>query len=597
MVLLSIMTHLVNNTRLSLITALLLLSGAPLFSAPAVYELLPAQITGSRLNKPENARPAFINTEAGPSAAPQELFNNTGSVDLMSRGPGGVTSDISIRGANYQQVLVLLDGFKVTDPQTAHHNMDIPAPSSGLSAAVVTPGQGSSIYGSGAFGGTVNAILKHPVSEELGLSADYSSFNTLNFSASYGNPLPGGSFSVSAGNCRSDGFRPDTDYNISSFCSSLTLGWSELVLGVTDKQFGAYDFYTPGLNLPSRERTTAYFAGFKGVIFPADFADISGKASVRRHDDAFILDQTRPAYFSSHHISCNLDTEVNFSFKNLPLSAGIEFQLGTIDSNAIGSHQVSDLAVFTEAGFKDDAGREYSLSARADSNDRGTRMTASAASKTQFAGGLKLSISAGSSFRDPSFTELYYKDPANTGNASLSPETAVSGDISLLFDGGAGGKGGLSLFVRSETNGIDWVSASPTGPWTAMNTSTAQSAGLEFSSSAALLGAEFSLNFSLIDMKKDLPYFAKYSLMFPKEQGALKARLPFPFDTELASETTYKERYNSSSYVVSNLRLAKKLGNFSVYVKIDNLGDMPYQEVFGLPMPGRTFGSGISASF
>ena len=588
----------VNNTNNTLLAALLLFPAiGPIAAEPSIYELPPAGITGSRLNNPEKARPAFINTEPDLSAAPQELFNNIGSVDLMSRGPGGVTSDISIRGANYQQVLVLLDGFKLTDPQTAHHNMDIPVPSIGIGAAVISPGQGSSIFGSGAFGGTVNAILKHPVSEEFGLSADYSSFNTMNLSASYGTTLPDGSIFIAAGNSRSDGFRPDTDYKISSYCSSLTLGSSEIVLGVMDKQFGAYDFYTPGLNLPSRERTTAYFAGIKAILLPADFADISGKASIRRHDDAFILDQTRPAYFSSQHISHNLDTEINFAFKNLPLSAGTEFQLETIDSNTIGSHQVSDLAVFTEVGFRDDAGREYSLSARADSNDRGTRMTASAASKTQLAGGLKLSISAGSSFRDPSFTELYYKDPANTGNASLSPETAVSGDISLLFDGGAGGKGGLSLFVRSETNGIDWVSASPTGPWTAMNTSTAQSAGLEFSSSAALLGAEFSLNFSLIDMKKDLPYFAKYSLMFPKEQGALKARLPFPFDTELASETTYKERYNSSSYVVSNLRLAKKLGNFSVYVKIDNLGDMPYQEVFGLPMPGRTFGSGISASF
>ena len=492
---------------------------------------------------------------------------------------------------------MLLDGFKLTDPQTAHHNMDIPVPSIGLGAAVISPGQGSSIYGSGAFGGTVNAILKHPVSEELGLSAGYSSFNTLNLSASYGTTLPDGSLFIAAGNSRSDGFRPDTDYNISSFCSSLTLGGSELVLGVTDKQFGAYDFYTPGLNLPSRERTTAYFAGIKGILLPADFADISGKASVRRHDDAFILDQTRPAYFSSQHISYNVDTEVNFAFKNLPLSAGTEFQLETIDSNAIGSHQVSDLAVFTEAGFKDDAGREYSLSARADSNDNGARMTASAAAKTPVSGGLKLAVSAGSSFRDPSFTELYYKDPVNTGNAALSPETAVSGDISLLLGEGAKSRAGLSFFVRSEENGIDWVSLSPTGPWTAMNTSTAQSAGLEFTSSVELLGAEFFLNSSIIDMKKDLPYFAKYSLMFPKVQGTFKARLPLPLETELTSETTYKERYDSSSYVISNLSLTKKLGNFSIYFKIDNLGDMPYQEVFGLPMPGRTFGSGISASF
>jgi len=590
------MTLLVNNTKRSLLAWLLLLSGAALSAETPFYELQPAKISGSRLANPQATRPLYVNEEIDATAAPQQLFNNTGSVDLLSRGPGGVTSDISIRGANYQQVLVLLDGFKLTDPQTAHHNMDLPVPSIGLGAAAIAPGQGSSIFGSGAFGGTVNALLKHPVAEELNGAACYSSFNTLSLSGSYGNVFPGGSLSFSAANSRSDGFRADTDYNISSFSSCLLLGESEVVLGVTDKQFGAYDFYTPGLNLPSRERTTAYFAGLKGVL-QADFAGISGKASVRRHDDAFILDQSRPSYFSSQHISYNLDTEVSFAFKNLPLSAGSEFQFANIDSSAIGRHQLYELAFFTESGLKDAAGREYSLSARADSNARGTRMTASAAVKSPLASGLTLALSAGSSFRDPSFTELYYKDPVNTGNASLSPETAVSGDISLLFDGGAGNKAGLSFFARSEADGIDWVSASPFGPWSSLNTSNAQSAGIEFTSAAVLLGARLSLNFSLIDMKKELPYFAKYSLMFPKRQGTFKAGIPLPLETELLSETTYKERYGAGSYIITNLTLTKKLGNCSVYIRADNLGDMPYQEVFGLPMPGRTISTGLSANF
>jgi hypothetical protein len=43
-------------------------------------------------------------------------------VDVRSRSPFGVQSDVSIRGGNFEQTLVLIDGVKMNDPQTGHHN-------------------------------------------------------------------------------------------------------------------------------------------------------------------------------------------------------------------------------------------------------------------------------------------------------------------------------------------------------------------------------------------------------------------------------------------------------------------------------------------
>src|SRR5690348_17212879 len=50
------------------------------------------------------------------------------SVDLQERAPNGIQSDPSIRGTNFGQTLVLLNGLRISDVQTGHYSMDIPVP-------------------------------------------------------------------------------------------------------------------------------------------------------------------------------------------------------------------------------------------------------------------------------------------------------------------------------------------------------------------------------------------------------------------------------------------------------------------------------------
>ena len=80
------------------------------------------------------------------------------SVDLQARAPDGVQNDISIRGSSYAQTLVLLNGLRVDDVQSGHHNMDIPVPLDAVSRVEVLQGSGSTMYGSDAVGGAINVI-------------------------------------------------------------------------------------------------------------------------------------------------------------------------------------------------------------------------------------------------------------------------------------------------------------------------------------------------------------------------------------------------------------------------------------------------------
>src|SRR5581483_2343882 len=81
-------------------------------------------------------------------------------VDVRSRGPWGVQSDFSLRGATFGQALVLVDGVRLNDTQSGHHNGDIPVPLDAIERIEILLGPGSSLYGADAFGGTINVITR-----------------------------------------------------------------------------------------------------------------------------------------------------------------------------------------------------------------------------------------------------------------------------------------------------------------------------------------------------------------------------------------------------------------------------------------------------
>ena len=91
------------------------------------------------------------------------------SLDLRQRAPNGLQGDLSIRGAGFGQTLVLLDGLRLNDVQSGHHNLDVPVPLEAVTRIEVLKGSGSTLYGSDAIGGVVNLITRSPDKTELRL--------------------------------------------------------------------------------------------------------------------------------------------------------------------------------------------------------------------------------------------------------------------------------------------------------------------------------------------------------------------------------------------------------------------------------------------
>src|SRR3954453_9273735 len=86
-------------------------------------------------------------------ASPADVFSLDSSVQVQGRAPNGVQGDISIRGGSFAQTLVLLNGIRLSDAQSAHHNLDLPVPLDAIGNVEVLRGSGSTLYGSDAVAG------------------------------------------------------------------------------------------------------------------------------------------------------------------------------------------------------------------------------------------------------------------------------------------------------------------------------------------------------------------------------------------------------------------------------------------------------------
>ena len=77
-----------------------------------------------------------------------DLLGGLPGVDARNRGPFGVQTDLEVAGATFSQILVLMDGVRINDPQTGHHNLNLPLEPGDLERVEVVYGGGSAIHGS-----------------------------------------------------------------------------------------------------------------------------------------------------------------------------------------------------------------------------------------------------------------------------------------------------------------------------------------------------------------------------------------------------------------------------------------------------------------
>lgn len=81
------------------------------------------------------------------------MLHYTAGIDIRTRDIDGIQNDILIRDSTFDQVLVLVNGIKINDPQTGHHNLSLPVDLNAIDIIEVNKGSAARVFGQNAFAG------------------------------------------------------------------------------------------------------------------------------------------------------------------------------------------------------------------------------------------------------------------------------------------------------------------------------------------------------------------------------------------------------------------------------------------------------------
>lgn len=156
------------------------------------------------------------NIQATPARSLQEVLAFTPGIDVRQRGISGVQADIGIRGGSFEQTLILVNGIKLSDPQTGHHMMNIPVPLQAIERIDVLIGPGSRIFGQNAYAGAINIITALPEKKSIVVQGFGGDFGMLGGNVYAALPIRKYKQVVSASHDASKGYWHNSDFKVSN---------------------------------------------------------------------------------------------------------------------------------------------------------------------------------------------------------------------------------------------------------------------------------------------------------------------------------------------------------------------------------------------
>jgi iron complex outermembrane receptor protein len=572
-------------------------------SAPTVAPLsTTVTVLGSAapISLGESARTVVVlDTQQHPLAFQdvEDYLRNDASVDIQQRAPAGVLSDISVRGASFEQTLVLLNGLRMDSAETSHFNLDLPVPLGALGGIDVLLGAGSTLYGSDAIGGVVDFTTWKPGADTLRLRAGTGSFGE-NQQAVLG-ALVGKHWSEAIAGDRdfSTGFIADRDYRTENASTDTRLasplGSTELLLAGDDRAFGAAQFYG---DYNSWERTKGWFAGLTQQFD----SHVEVAMGFRRHSDIFLLERNQPTGYKNQHIDDGFEGSLRDRheiFRNATLLAGLEETTDHIQSTNLGEHGRNRGAGYGEVEWRISGRGSISAGLREELFSGGRWVSSPTAAGTLWLPhSFKLRASAGYGFRVPTYIDLYYSDPTTLGNPNLKPESAWNFESGVDWYPTPRIASSLTVFYSRQKDTIDYTRASSSDPWQASNLSGLHYAGVESAvdwrvsttsevkfSWTLLAGAQSALD----------GLESEYVFNYPVNNARAEWRWTPTHSLLLESRLGVVQRYERATYPVWDQTLARETGRVRPYLQVTNLSNTGYDEILNVRMPGRSFVGGV----
>lgn len=621
-------------------------------------KLSDVEITGSQPRLwPELARSISVigqpEIASSPAIVLEDILEQAPGLDVRQRGSDGVQSDLSIRGGSSDQVLILLNGVNITDPQTGHHNLNFPVDLSQIQRIEILQGSGARLLGPSAFSGAIN-IITYPSGQNNSKGSPISGRAELG-AGSFNRQLQSGSISffknslnldASLSHRASDGYISNTDYDIinSTFdarYSGKKAGDFLLQLGYQQKGFGANSFYS--FAYPNQyEATKTLLSSFSWEMTKCK-VNYQVQLYHRQHHDRFELFrnmENAASWYTGHNYH---QTDVTGADLRLSLNSvtgktviGSEARNEHIFSNVLGNQMSTTKTDYLDpdALFTKEKNRvnyrayldhtifidKISISAGISGNyntDFGAYWYGGADAGYALSGSSKIFINFNQAVRLPSFTDLYYKSATQIANPDLKPEKSATIEIGASHSGKKL-KADLSAWYREGSNIIDWIKYPDSTKWVSRNLTKVDAAGLDLKTSyifggRILKSINFSYSFQNLDKKAEgfdskyaldyLRHKANLNLCFKvfenKKYGNIGVTASKEFQDRSGNYTDFKtgKITDYKPFYTSALRILWEKGNFAVTGDVTNITDTKYADFGGLIQPGRAFNAGITYKF
>ncbi|NOQ93521.1 MAG: TonB-dependent receptor [Methylophaga sp.] len=587
------------RTSVRLTLAAIAVSSIP-FSVTADEQLDAMTVTANRMPSLNVLAPTTVITRADIERLQindlPSLLSRQPGIDMTVSGGIGKVSSIHIRGTNSDHVLFLVDGVKWHSATLGGTSIqDFPVEQ--VERIEIVRGSRSGLYGSEAIGGVIQIFTRQG---QQGFTpyakASYGSHDSKQFSAgvSGGDELT--EYNLSINHQSTEGINARTDKNldkdgyrsnsVSANVKHKVTDNVELTASIlraeshNDADAGKWGSAAE-INTSNNTQQVLQ-AGITADVTEDWALNLQLGESRDENDNSDIGGFTPTSNFNTRHRFVTLINTVNI-FQEHYLNIGLDYIVDDIDGSADYAETSRDnKAIFISWQANVDQ-FSYLLSVRHDDNEHfGSKNTGTAEWGYQFKPTLQFVMSAGTSFKAPTFNDLYWPF---VGNKDLQPEESTSWTMGLngkndLFDWG------VNIYHTKIDDLIDWAPTSyDPNIWVPTNINQAKVKGLEFDISTVLIGADISANASFLKPEDEATgnLLARRSqrlanIHIDKQKGAwstgasLKLR-GHSFDN--ASNTI-----RLGGYGLLDLRVSYKIdSDWSVQANIKNVFDKEYQTV------------------
>lgn len=597
----------------------------------------PSEITGRISKQIEVINKEDIAKQTGKSL--DELLESASGIDIRQRGVNGTQSDISIRGGSFDQVLIFLNGINITDPQTGHHNLNIPIHISAIDKIEVLQGSNTRTVGFIPFSGAINIITgeKNKTTSDIEIVAGNYGFTSQNANVNIVSKAFKSFSSISKQS--SSGYINNTDFDIRNIFSqaiytSPKTGNIQLQIGYQDKAYGANSFYS--LSYPNQyEQIRTLFSSLSWDKKINSTSNFIVKSYWRELHDRFELfrDMKNAASFyngHNYHQTDILGTQAKINNKNRlgKSTIGIDFRQEQIFSNVLGDISDKEKKALFESDiiFTKEKKRilyntfiDHIVYLNKTKFSAGLVYQYSEDFKKQLSGGFdvdyelnkntNLYSNINHTFRLPTFTDLYYQSAIQKANPNIQPEKSTNIEVGIKHQ-----KNKLKIqadvYYRLGKDIIDWIKMPDSTKWESKNITQINTLGtdllFDYHFNQWIDNIQFKYSYLQLD-KASTVYDSKYALDYLKHKISMNINHKIYKNISLHWNLSYQDRegnysidnekFEYESFFITDVKILWKKNDFSVFCDINNLFDIKYQDFGGLKQPGIWIKTGVKIIF